>query len=401
MQQPVPLSTHAVSDSLPRPAIRALASSRIREVANATMGDTSVLPFWFGEPDLVTPQPIRDAAIRALSEGDTFYHQNLGISLLRESIASYVGGLHGSIAADRVAVTSSGVHALMLVHQALIDPGARVVIVTPVWPNLTEAPRILGANVVPVPLSYGPAGWTLDVDRLLAALTPNTRALVINSPNNPTGWMIDAGTQRIILAHCRRSGIWIVADDVYERVCYETSVAPSFLAIADSGDRVISTNSFSKSWMMTGWRLGWIVGPAPLIAELPKLVEYNTSCAPGFVQQAGIEAIRRTAEIVPPMQARMLDARDHLFGLLSAMPEIEVTLPPGAMYLFLKVRGVHDSLALAKHLVRHAKIGLAPGIAFGPESEGFLRWCFAASAERLSEGVVRLQRGLAAMQSIE
>jgi aspartate/methionine/tyrosine aminotransferase len=395
MQQPVSSSTRVAHDTLPRPAIQALASSRIREVANAAMGDPDVLPFWFGEPDLVTPQPIRDAAVRALSEGDTFYHQNLGIPALRESIAHYVSSLHGPIPADRVAVTSSGVHALMLVHQALLDPGARVVIVTPVWPNLTEAPRILGANVVPVPLSYGRSGWTLDLDRLLALLTPDTRALVINSPNNPTGWMIDAGTQRIVLDHCRRSGIWIVADDVYERVCYGASVAPSFLAMADPNDRVVSTNSFSKSWMMTGWRLGWIVGPAPLIAELPKLVEYNTSCAPGFVQQAGIEAIRRTAEIVPPMQARMQSARDHLFGLLSSMPEIEVALPPGAMYLFLKVRGMHDSLALAKHLVRHAKIGLAPGIAFAAESEGFLRWCFAASHERLSEGVLRLQRGLA------
>jgi aspartate/methionine/tyrosine aminotransferase len=395
MQQPVPSSTRVAFDTLPRPAIRTLASSRIREVANAAMGDPDVLPFWFGEPDQVTPEPIREAAVRALAEGDTFYHQNLGIPRLRESIAQYAASLHGPIAIERVAVTSSGVHALMLVHQALLDPGARVVIVTPVWPNLTEAPRILGANVVPVPLSYGPAGWTLDLDRLLAALTPDTRALVINSPNNPTGWMIDAGMQRIVLEHCRRHGIWIVADDVYERVCYGASVAPSFLAIADPGDRVISTNSFSKSWMMTGWRLGWIVGPAPLIAELPKLVEYNTSCAPGFVQQAGIEAIRRTAEIVPAMQARMRSARDHLFGLLRAMPEVEVTLPPGAMYLFLRVRGVSDSLALAKHLVRHANIGLAPGIAFAPEGEGFLRWCFAASHERLTEGVLRLQRGLA------
>ncbi len=384
-------------DTLPRPAIRDLASSRIREVANAAMSDPDVLPFWFGEPDLVTPQSIRDAAVRALAEGDTFYHQNLGIPALREAISAYTSNLHGRIGVDRIAVTSSGVHGLMLVHQALVDPGARVVIVTPVWPNLTEAPRILGANVVPVPLTPGAGGWQLDVDRLLAALTPATRALVINSPNNPTGWMIDANTQRTLLDHCRRHGIWIVADDVYERVCYEASVAPSFLAIADPDDRVVSVNSFSKSWLMTGWRLGWIVGPAPLVAELPKLIEYNTSCAPGFVQQAGLEAIRRTNEIVPAMQARMRGARDHLYGLLRGIASIEVALPPGAMYVFLKVPGVRDSLALAKHLVTHAKIGLAPGIAFGAEAEGYLRWCFAASNERLSEGVLRLQRGLSSI----
>ncbi|MFN0301790.1 MAG: pyridoxal phosphate-dependent aminotransferase [Burkholderiales bacterium] len=394
MQQHAPSSSRVSVDTLPRPAIRALASSRIREVANAAMGDPDVLPFWFGEPDLVTPQPIRDAAVRALAEGDTFYHQNLGIPALRESIASYVSGLHGPIDIDRIAVTSSGVHGLMLVHQALVDPGSRVVIVTPVWPNLTEGPRILGADVVRVPLSPTVSGWRLDLDRLLAALTSDTRALVINSPNNPTGWVIEAAAQRTILAHCRRHGIWIVADDVYERVSYTSNVASSFLAIADSEDRVISVNSFSKSWLMTGWRLGWIVAPAPLIAELPKLIEYNTSCAPGFVQQAGIEAIRRTGDVVPAMQARMLEARDHLYRLLQMLPEVEVTVPPGAMYLFFRVKGVRDSLALAKHLVANAKIGLAPGIAFGAEGEGFLRWCFAASTERLSEGVMRLKRGI-------
>ena len=232
---------------------------------------------------------------------------------------------------------------------------------------------------------------------MIAALTPDTRALVINSPNNPTGWVIEAAAQRAILDHCRRHGIWIVADDVYERVSYGSNVAPSFLAIADTEDRVISVNSFSKSWLMTGWRLGWIVGPAPLIAELPKLVEYNTSCAPGFVQQAGIEAICRTGEIVPAMQARMRGARDHLYRSLRGLPEVEVTMPPGAMYLFFRVKGVRDSLALALHLVANAKLGLAPGIAFGSEGEGFLRWCFAASNERLSEGVVRLKRGLASI----
>ncbi len=397
MQQHAPSFSRVPRDTLPRPAILALAGSRIREVANAAMGDPDVLPFWFGEPDLVTPQPICDAAVRALAAGDTFYNQNLGIPALRESIASYVSSLHGPIGVDRISVTSSGVHGLMLVHQALVDPGSRVVIVTPVWPNLTEGPRILGANVVRVPLSPAVTGWRLDLDRLIAALTPDTRALVINSPNNPTGWVIEAAAQRAILDHCRRHGIWIVADDVYERLSFGSNVAPSFLAIADTEDRVISVNSFSKSWLMTGWRLGWIVAPAPLIAELPKLIEYNTSCAPGFVQRAGIEAIRRTGEIVPAMQARMLGARDHLFALLQVLPEVEVTAPPGAMYLFFRVNGARDSLALAKHLVANAKIGLAPGIAFGSEGEGFLRWCFAASNERLSEGVKRLKRGLASI----
>lgn len=391
----------ASSSPLCHPRIHALAASKIREVANVAMGDPDVLAFWFGEPDQVTPEPIRAAAVRALAEGDTFYRQNLGIPALRESIASYASNLHRPmdvIDVERVAVTSSGVTALMLVHQALLGPGDRAVIVTPVWPNLTEAPRIIGANVVSVPLRFNGV-WTLDLDRLIDALTPDTRVLVINAPNNPTGWTIDAAAQRALLAHCRKHGIWIVADDVYERLYYgaAASVAPSFLALADPDDRVISTNSFSKSWLMTGWRLGWIIGPAGLVNVLPKLIEYNSSCAPGFIQQAGVEAIRLTDQIVPAMHARMRAARDHLFAAVRDLPEIEVALPPGAMYLYLRVRGMTDSLALAKHLVVDAKLGLAPGIAFGPEGEGFLRWCFAASHDRLTEGVARLKRGLATM----
>lgn len=392
------------------PRIEALAASKIREVANAAMGDPNVLAFWFGEPDQVTPAPIRAAASRALDAGDTFYHANLGIPSLREAIARYLSALHRPLTLDNIAVTSSGVNALMLVHQALLGPGDRAVFVTPVWPNLTQAPRILGADVVSIPLEFrsGRAGtnaaeqgagrWQLDLDRLIDALTPQTRVLVINSPNNPTGWTIDAAAQRALLAHCRKHGIWIVADDVYERVYYgEELAAPSFLAIAADEDRVISTNSFSKSWLMTGWRLGWIAAPTAFVEVLPKLIEYNTSCAPGFVQQAGEEAIRRSAEIIPTMRARMWAARDHLFALLREVPQVEASLPPGAMYLYLRVLGVTDSLQLAKHLVRNAKLGLAPGIAFGTEGEGFLRWCFAASDERLSEGVARLRRGLAAV----
>jgi len=392
MQQPA-----SAFPPVPRATVRNLAASRIREVANAAMGDPGVLPFWFGEPDLVTPAPIRAAAKQALDAGDTFYHQNLGLPALREAIAGYTSALHGPIDVARIAVTSSGVHALMLAHQSLLDPGDRVAIVTPVWPNLTEGPRILGAEVARVPLALRGDAWRLDVDQLIDTLTPQTRALVINSPNNPTGWTIDRETQRAVLEHCRRHGIWIVADDVYERVYYGADAAPSFLDLVDAEDRCLSINSFSKSWLMTGWRLGWITGPVPVIDELAKLVEYNTSCAPGFVQQAGIEAIRRTAEIVPGMQARMRGARDHLLAELRGVPGVECTVPPGAMYLFLRVAGIDDSLHLAKHLVANAKLGLAPGIAFGAESEGFLRWCFAASNDRLSDGVARLRHGLATL----
>ena len=389
-----PHATHAIA----RAAIGGLASSKIREIANAGMGVTDVLAFWFGEPDQVTPAFIRDAASASLARGETFYTQNLGIPELREAIAAYVTRLHAPVPAARVAVTASGMSALMLTVQALVDPGDRVVAVTPLWPNLIGVPRILSADVERVSLSFGPSGWALDVDRLLAALTPGTRALLLNSPNNPTGWTIDRQAQRAVFDHCDRHGIWIVADDVYERLYYgdDAACAPSFLDFAHEGARLVSTNSFSKTWMMTGFRLGWVVAPAALMADIGKLIEFNTSCSPAFVQHAGVAAITQGETSVAATRARFRHARDRLIADLQGIPGVLAATPQGAMYALFRVTGVDDSLAFCKRLVAEAGLGLAPGSAFGPDGEGFVRWCFAAADERLDEGVARLARFLAA-----
>jgi aspartate/methionine/tyrosine aminotransferase len=379
-----------------RAAVRALVASQIREVANAGMDDPDILAFWFGEPDEVTPAYIRDAAIASIGAGETFYTQNFGIAELREAIAAYVSRLHRPITWDKVAVTASGMSALMLTIEALVEPGDRVVCVTPLWPNLTEIPKILGADVVRVALEFGRTGWTLDVERLLSALTPVTRAVMINSPNNPTGWTIPREAQRAILEHCGRHGIWIVADDVYERLYYagmgkDTASAPSFLDLADPDERLVSVNTFSKAWLMTGWRLGWMVAPPALMPDLGKLIEYNTSCSPVFVQRAGVVAIRDGEPTVLHTLGRFRAARDLLLRELATIPGVEAAPPPGAMYAFFRVAGVTDSLAFCKCLVRDAHLGLAPGSAFGPEGEGFVRWCFAASHARLHDGVDRLR----------
>jgi aspartate/methionine/tyrosine aminotransferase len=389
----------ATPDLSARSAVRSLVASQIREVANAGMGDRDILPFWFGEPDEVTPGYIRDAAVAALAAGETFYTLNFGIPELRGALATYVSRLHRPLSVNQIAVTASGMSALMLTVEALVNPGDRVVCVTPLWPNLTEIPKILGAEVARVALQFDHGGWTLDVDRLVEALTPGTRAVMINSPNNPTGWTLRADEQRTILAHCRKHGIWIIADDVYERLYYagaegSDACAPSFLDIAAVDDRLVSTNSFSKAWLMTGWRLGWIVAPPALMADLGKLIEYNTSCSPVFVQRAGVVAIEQGEPTVAHTLARFRKARDQLTLALSRMPRVEIALPAGAMYAFFRVEGVADSLDFCKRLVREAKLGLAPGSAFGPEGEGFVRWCFAASEDRLAEGVARLSRYL-------
>ena len=391
-------------DAFPRPAVQSLVASRIREVANAGMGRSDVLPFWFGEPDEVTPDFIREAAKSALDEGDTFYTHNLGLPELRDSLAHYLSELHQPVSAEHIAVTSSGVSALMLVAQLLLNPGDRVVIVTPLWPNLVEIPKILGAEVICVPLRLSTQRadpiWELDLGHLLDALTPDTKAVLINSPNNPTGWTMPRSQQQIVLDHCRRHGIWLLADDVYERLIYDApagmrTCAPSFLDIADNNERVVSTNSFSKSWLMTGWRLGWMRVPTSLMADLGKLIEYNTSCAPGFVQKAGIIAVERGEDIVARSIARYTEARNYLYEQLSRPVFREAGIvaprPAGAMYLFFRIEGETDSLSLCKRLVSEAGLGLAPGSAFGPEGEGAIRWCFASAIERLSVGVQRLE----------
>jgi len=381
-----------------RPAVLELRPSRIREVANAGLGRADVLAFWFGEPDEVTPDFIRQAAIDSLGRGETFYSQNLGLPELREAIAGYLSRLHAPSRAEHIAVTSSGLSALQLAAQALVGPGDRVVEVTPLWPNLVEIPKILGAQVECVPLQFSPRGWQLDLDRLLSALTPRTRLAVVNSPNNPTGWTISPAEQRAILDHCRRHGIWLIADDAYERLYFDhacgSPIAPSFLEIAQPDDRLLSTNTFSKSWLMTGWRLGWMRAPAPLIAQMPKLIEYNTSCAPVFVQRAGLAALAHGEPVIERTRERLRAARDFLVDRLAQLPGVELARPAGAMYALFRVQGVHDSLALCKHLVADTGLGLAPGVAFGVECEGFVRWCFAASRARLAEGIARLQRGL-------
>lgn len=378
-----------------RSAVRSLSASKIRELVNAGLGRDDILAFWVGEPDEPTPEFIRQAGMDSIAAGETFYSHNLGIPEIREALATYLSGLHQRVSPEQVALASAGVNALMLASQLLLDPGDKVVEVVPLWPNLQEIPRILGAQVQTVPLQFSRQGWTLDLDRLLGALKPGTRGLYLNSPNNPTGWTISKHDQRAILEHCRRHGIWIFADDAYERLYFgEGGVAPSFLDISVPDDRLISTNTFSKTWLMPGWRLGWLVVPPALTADLGKLIEYNTSCAPVFVQRAGIAALQLGEPVIRRTLERFRRARDYLVRELNAIDGVEVAVPSGTMYAFFRVEGVTDSLAYCKRLVRDAGLGLAPGSAFGPEGEGFVRWCFASSEERLAQGIDRLRNVL-------
>jgi aspartate/methionine/tyrosine aminotransferase len=380
-----------------RPTIAQLPGSKIRDVANAGLGRPDVLAFWFGESDEVTPIEVRQAAADALLRGETFYSHNLGLAELREALRSYTAALHGDPGPDRIAVTSSGVTALMTAMQLLVDAGDSVVVVVPVWPNLPAQPAILGAQVHRVALQPDADGaWRLDLDRLLAAITPATRVLLLNAPNNPTGWALERAEQQALLAHCRRTGTWIVADEVYDRVWFGSgAAAPSFSDISQPDDRLIVVHSFSKSFLMTGWRLGWLLLPAGQLDAVGKLIEFNSSCAPVFVQRGALQALAMAHSFVPQLVARLRAGRDVLCPALAALPGVQSATPQGGMYAWFRVPGADDSLAFAKHLVAAHGLGLAPGAAFGREGEGWLRWCFASQdTSRLLAGIDRLKAAL-------
>ena len=381
-----------------RPDVQALPASEIREIANLGMARKDVLKFWVGESDQPTPAFIREAAAQALLEGETYYTHNLGREDLRESLSAYLTRLHDQpIAVERLGITSAGVNALMLISQAVVEPGDKVVVTTPAWPNIVQIPRILSARMETVALDRAQGRWRLDLDRLMDALTPDTRALFLNSPNNPTGWTLPAEDRAAILARCRDYGIWLITDDPYERLIFGAGkTAPSFLPLAGDDERVISTNTFSKAWRMTGWRMGWMVLPKSLVNTMGVVIEYNTSCVPDFIQSGAIAALNHGEPSIAALRTELSAAKDQVVGALRQMPGVEAPEPEGGMYAFFRVEGLTDSVAFAKDLIEKVGVGVAPGSAFGPEGRGWLRWCFANRPETNAEGLSRLAAYLAA-----
>jgi len=387
-----PAPSPAAGPAGARLSVERLAGSRIREVANAAMGVEGVIALWFGEPDLPTPDFIRQAAVESLARGETFYTPNRGIPELRRALSDYQSRLHGRpIDVDRITVTASGMAGVNLIQQVLTDPGDNVVVTAPVWPNLVETVRLMGGEPRLVGLRFGNAGWRLDLDELFAKVDGRTRALLINSPSNPTGWMLEPAEQRAVLEFARARGLWVVSDEVYVRLAYDRPRAPSFLDLAEPDDRVVAINSFSKSWTMTGWRLGWLTAPPALGPVLEKVIEYHHSCAVHFVQAAGVVAVSEGEALIGGTVERYRRARDLTVGRLQRLPRVQVARPEGAFYAFFRVDGLADSLEACKRIVREARVGLAPGIAFGPEGEGWIRLCFAQSEARLEEALDRLQ----------
>lgn len=375
-----------------RDLIHGLPDSKIREVSHYGMGRPGLIPLWFGESNEETPIFVREAAKAALDQGHTFYAPNSGIEPLRREIVSYMQRVYGRpFGLDRITVTASGMNAIMLAMQALIDPGDNVLVVTPIWPNCVETVAIMGGEPRRIDLEERNGRWFLDLDRLFDAADARTKAVFVNSPGNPTGWMMTEAERDAIVAWARRRGIWLIADDVYARMVYDRHHAPSFVEAAEPDDRVIAINSFSKSWSMTGWRLGWITAPPSLLHDLAKLTEYNIANATTFVQHAGIAALRDGDDYIHGMVERLQRRRDLIAEGLNGFRRVRFSTPEAAFYAFFAVEGVDDSLAFARRLVDEADVGLAPGIAFGPRGEGHLRLCFASGEAALAEALERLR----------
>lgn len=384
-----------------RPAVAGIEEQQILAVSKLALGDPSVIAMWYGESDLPTDTAIRQVAIESLNAGETFYGHKRGLPEFQAALATYMSDLYGRpIAPDRVSLTQSGMSAIMMIFQTILDPGDNAVIVCPVWPNAQSVVRALAGEPRYAVLDNDEArGWHLDLEKVFAQCDERTRAIFVNTPNNPTGWTMPLDQMRDLLNFARERGIWIVSDEVYARMVYDGRAAPSFLEIAEPDDPVLSVNSFSKSWAMTGWRIGWITHPPQIGELLGNMIEFNYSCVPTFLQRGGIHAIEQGESAVAAMIGHCRTGRGICSQRLPNLPRVSgYREPEASFYGFFRIDGTEDrTLETCQRLVREAKVGIAPGTAFGPGAEGWYRLCFAQSPERLSTAFDRLESGLASL----
>ena len=373
--------------------------SRIRELAEIAMKMDGVLKLYFGESNLPTPEYIKRAAQKAMADGYTYYTENAGMPSTRKALARHYQELHGVEIdpAREIVVTASGVQALNVAIRCLLDPGDEALVLTPAWPNGSAIVTMSNAIVRQIPHVLKDGRYEIDFDALEAAVTPRTKLLLYTSPSNPLGWVATERDQDLLLDFARRHGLWLMADEVYERLYYpETSangrtvVAPSILKKATREDPVIVVQSFSKAYCMTGWRLGWLIGRADLVARASQLNEFIISHAASFTQRAAETALLWGEDAITEMMSRLRENRDFCIAALNKMPGVVVPKPEGAFYLFPKVEGVTDSFEFCKRILMETQVGLAPGVAFGAGGEGSIRICYASEMKILEDAMSRL-----------
>jgi aspartate/methionine/tyrosine aminotransferase len=392
------LAGASLIDSL-RPEARNAPESGIVEVMNHGRLRDGLIPLWVGEGDLPTPDFIVKAANESLAAGETFYTWQRGIPELRAALARYHERLYGQpFSPERFYVTGSGMQSVQLAVRLVAGPGDELIIPTPAWPNFVAAMGVAGAKAVCVPMDLNEGRFTLDLDKFAAAITPRTRALVINSPANPTGWTASKEDLAALLALARKHGLWIIADEIYGRFVYDGAArAASFHDVMEEDDRVLFVQTFSKNWAMTGWRIGWIEAPPALGQIIENLIQYSTSGSPVFIQRAAVAALDEGEGFIAEQIARAAEGRGIIAEGLKTTNRVALSAPAGAFYQFFSVDGRADSRSLAIELVDKANVGLAPGTAFGPGGETGMRLCFARKSSDIVEAVARLQRAIAAL----
>jgi aspartate/methionine/tyrosine aminotransferase len=379
-----------------RPSVAAESASGIVDVFNYAQGKPDVIPLWVGQGHLPTPDFISDAAIASLKAGETFYTWQRGIPELRRALADYHSRLYGiGFNPENFYVCQAGMQSVQLAIQALLEPGDEVVVPSPAWPNYAAPLRMAGVRPLEVTLDFNHNHWRLDLDRLFDSVTAKTKVLLMNTPGNPLGRVMTRAEIIAVRDFARKRGLWIIADEVYARFYFpepgrNDALPPSFLEHCDRDERIIFCNTFSKNWAMTGWRVGWMIAPKIMGRVVENLVQYNTSGTTTFLQKGCLAALEQGEAFVAAQVAQARTGRDIICDALDSSAEIEFARPEGAFYLFFRIAGTQDSTALSRRLIDEAGVGLAPGSAFGPGGEGFLRLCFARKREHLEVAAERL-----------
>lgn len=374
-----------------RDAARLAPESGIVAVANHGRAKPGIIPLWVGEGDQPTPDFISNAMRASLDAGETFYTWQRGIPDLRAALARYHTRHFGKqFDASEFLVTGGGMHAILLSLQATAGQGDEAIYLTPAWPNFPGAAGVAGIRPVGVPLDFTDNGWTLDHERLAAAITPKTKAIFFNSPSNPTGWTAGRSDLEAVLELSRKHGLWVIADEIYALFHYDGGRAPSFVDVMGDDDRVLFVNTFSKNWAMTGWRIGWIKAHPSLQQTFENLIQYSTSGVAPFMQRGGVAALDDGDQYLSVQVEHARQARDLVCSGLRSTGRTRFATPAGAFYLFFSIDGVTDSRAAAIRIIDEANVGLAPGSAFGQAGEGFFRLCFHRGVDGLEEATSRL-----------
>ena len=349
-----------------------------------------------GEGCRPTPDFIIQAANQAMIEGKTHYGPVLGQPALREEVSSYYKRiLNVDIPSQQIFITGSGTTAMHLALTSILDKGDEVIAITPIWKNLLGAVELAEASATQVPLDYNEQnGWSLDLDKVMDACTPKTKAILVVTPSNPTGWVMRSEVIKNLMNFVRSKGIWIVSDEVYNRSVYNANYAPSFLEHASDTDLLMTVNSFSKSWAMTGWRLGWLTGPKEAEAIIRDIALYDNMCPPTFTQYGGMAALRDGEDFITEQMKEWSSNLDLIMNRFADHPKIYSYRPASTFYWFFRVDGFEDSLSFAKQLVDEAGISLTPGCAFGAGVDSWMRLCFAVSQEKLTMALDKLEKAI-------